>query len=303
VLRICSKCGLLKGTSPKNSRCKDCRNKTKTLKWALNRDWARKQIKGALSLRREYRLINEALRTDYLLSHPCKDCGNPDIRILDMDHIVKNKLFCISQGICQTPERFKQEMAKCESRCRNCHRIKHWGERKERGFKSKDFNYPRKEILASLRKANSLYKQTYLSTHSCVDCGCSDVQVLDFDHVRDKSFAIAKGSQRKPEVFKEEVEKCEIRCANCHQIRHWLQLKSKRKEDIVMKKTISMCDKCGIQFSNYSMSIRAAATNIELKLVPTPTEEDKVIGPFDLCKGCMKEIFKGIKVEKGDNVT
>jgi molybdate-binding protein len=69
------------------------------------------------------------------------------------------------------------------------------------------------------------------------------------------------------------------------------------------KKTVSVCDKCNKNWADASVSIRAAGSNVDLKLVPPATEEEKSIGPFDLCKGCMKDIFKGIKVEKGDNVT
>lgn len=63
------------------------------------------------------------------------------------------------------------------------------------------------------------YVFNYLQSHPCVDCGETDHVVLDFDHVR--------GEKRKPisrmvastyslEVLKKEIEKCEVRCANCH---------------------------------------------------------------------------------------
>ena len=57
-------------------------------------------------------------------------------------------------------------------------------------------------------------------THPCVDCGQSDVIVLDFDH-RDPSTKMGgptelarKNSNWKK--IKEEIEKCDVRCANCH---------------------------------------------------------------------------------------
>ena len=58
----------------------------------------------------------------------------------------------------------------------------------------------------------------YLSTKRCVDCGIADPVVLELDHVRgDKEFNIAD------KVFMyawsrvlREIEKCEVRCANCH---------------------------------------------------------------------------------------
>jgi hypothetical protein len=55
--------------------------------------------------------------------------------------------------------------------------------------------------------------------HPCVDCGEPDIQVLDFDHVRGiKLSSIARMlSQRRPVAsILDEMEKCEVRCANCH---------------------------------------------------------------------------------------
>lgn len=55
----------------------------------------------------------------------------------------------------------------------------------------------------------------------CVDCGESNPIVLDFDHVRgQKSFSLGGVSRRyyKLERIKEEISKCEMRCANCHRL-------------------------------------------------------------------------------------
>lgn len=60
----------------------------------------------------------------------------------------------------------------------------------------------------------------YLKEHPCVDCGESDLVVLDFDH-RDetqKLFNIAMGVRRGYGWAKisAEISKCDVRCANCH---------------------------------------------------------------------------------------
>jgi L-lysine 2,3-aminomutase len=62
----------------------------------------------------------------------------------------------------------------------------------------------------------------YLAEHPCVDCGESDPVVLDFDHVRGKkTYNIAwMVSSRYPlATILKEIEKCEVRCANCHRRR------------------------------------------------------------------------------------
>lgn len=58
----------------------------------------------------------------------------------------------------------------------------------------------------------------YLKAHPCVDCGESDVTVLDFDHQRDKKASISQliMSNATWEHITQEIAKCEIRCANCH---------------------------------------------------------------------------------------
>lgn len=57
----------------------------------------------------------------------------------------------------------------------------------------------------------------YLRCRSCVDCGESDPVVLDFDHVRgSKEFNIGNAiTQRSWGRIEREMQKCEIRCANC----------------------------------------------------------------------------------------
>ena len=58
----------------------------------------------------------------------------------------------------------------------------------------------------------------YLQEHPCVDCGETDIVVLEFDHVAEKLGDIAAyaGGGRSWLRVKVEIDKCEVRCANCH---------------------------------------------------------------------------------------
>ncbi len=63
----------------------------------------------------------------------------------------------------------------------------------------------------------------YFLAHPCADCGEADPVVLEFDHI-DRSTKTAAISvmikfQRPWRVILQEIEKCEVRCANCHRRR------------------------------------------------------------------------------------
>lgn len=59
---------------------------------------------------------------------------------------------------------------------------------------------------------------SYLLEHPCVDCGESDSMVLEFDHVRgEKLFNVGESYRRYGWAkIQEEMDKCEVRCSNCH---------------------------------------------------------------------------------------
>ena len=60
----------------------------------------------------------------------------------------------------------------------------------------------------------------YLNGKSCVDCGCTNIIVFEFDHVRGKKTDdISKLMRKSWRAVEAELPKCEIVCANCHRIR------------------------------------------------------------------------------------
>lgn len=64
------------------------------------------------------------------------------------------------------------------------------------------------------------YLGSYLSTHPCIDCGETDLLVLELDHkdrqVKDDSISQMIRRSVSFEVFVRELKKCDVRCANCH---------------------------------------------------------------------------------------
>jgi hypothetical protein len=63
---------------------------------------------------------------DYLAEHPCVDCGEPDPRVLDFDHLPgEDKRFCVGRAVCGSTRSWRairEEITKCEVVCANCHR-------------------------------------------------------------------------------------------------------------------------------------------------------------------------------------
>lgn len=71
----------------------------------------------------------------------------------------------------------------------------------------------------------------YLSSHPCIDCGISDPVVLEFDHrdpankMTEVGHLIHSGSKFELDI---EIEKCDVRCGNCHRRKTLLQFGSYR---------------------------------------------------------------------------
>ncbi len=70
-----------------------------------------------------------------------------------------------------------------------------------------------------------------LSQSICLDCGETDPIVLEFDHVRgikEGNVTDLARNQASTKRILEEIEKCEIVCANCHKRRTYLRCNSYR---------------------------------------------------------------------------
>ncbi len=84
--------------------------------------------------------------------------------------------------------------------------------------------------VSNMRVRRREYKArvwSYLAEHPCVDCGETDLVVLEFDHLdpRDKRLEIywLVQSAYGWNTIVAEIEKCEVRCSNCHRRRTAVQ--------------------------------------------------------------------------------
>jgi hypothetical protein len=155
---------------------------------------------------------------EHLAAHPCADCGLTDPRILEFDHLGdKAEEIAALWRRGRSLDELRDEVAKCEVVCVNCHR--HRTASRERWWRL-DLDRPIAEPNVR-QKRNVLRVYRLLDRSSCVDCGKSDIVVLDFDHIAPKLAPVLSlawdGYSRW--VILAEIAKCEIRCANCHRLR------------------------------------------------------------------------------------
>jgi hypothetical protein len=79
-------------------------------------------------IQKNHRNRNRAQLTKYLLEHPCIDCGETDLRVLDFDHrdpsIKSYNIGRLTNGSHCSWKKILTEISKCDVRCSNCHRKK-----------------------------------------------------------------------------------------------------------------------------------------------------------------------------------
>lgn len=95
---------------------------------------------------------------------------------------------------------------------------------------------PYKQRARKREKVGKRQVFEYLQTHFCVDCGESDPIVLQFDHVHGKKFkeiSVMANMGYSWISLKKEIDKCEVRCANCH-----IRITSKRMNSFRYKHSI-----------------------------------------------------------------
>lgn len=111
----------------------------------------------------------------------------------------------------------------------------------QREYTRADYAKNKEKYVAKARRNNDRYKKemyewltAYFSEHPCIGCGEVDPVVLEFDHRDDVekleavSSLIQQGAYR---AAREEVQKCDVRCCNCHRRRtakqgnwYWLKI-------------------------------------------------------------------------------
>jgi len=85
----------------------------------------------------------------------------------------------------------------------------------------------------------------------CIQCGCSDIRCLEFNHKQDKENLISTLIRcNNHKTLDEEIKNCNVMCARCHSIHHCTgDIKDNKRRDnkkiLLEFKGIDKCYKCG----------------------------------------------------------
>lgn len=125
---------------------------------------------------------------------------------------------CSSCKIKKSSDHFNKNCSKTDglnSYCKDCSR-----QQSREYYYSDPKRHEVKRKVSKLRtaKRNQQYVWKWLENHPCVDCGESDIVILEFDHLDNKINTVSHGiySGWTLEKLQDEIDKCEVRCANCH---------------------------------------------------------------------------------------
>lgn len=129
--KFCKKCNTTKNIEHfgvnkskkdgRQSNCLECRNKYMKKWYSEHPELQLHRVQGA---REQVLLDNRKKILEYYSSHPCVDCGDDRPAVLEFDHVRGKKRYNVSKMMTYSWKTILVEIAKCEVRCANCHRIK-----------------------------------------------------------------------------------------------------------------------------------------------------------------------------------
>lgn len=73
-----------------------------------------------------------------------------------------------------------------------------------------------KPIREALVRANQQKLIEFLGRNPCVQCGQTEILLLDFDHLRDKVLNISQMISLSWKTIEKEIAKCQVLCVVCH---------------------------------------------------------------------------------------
>lgn len=125
---------------------------------------------------------------------------------------------CITCKISKDESKFhknKKQKDGLQNECKDCCKVR--DKKYYQQYGNKKYQDRAKQHYERNRTFITKYKKIF---GKCIDCGITDWRVLQFDHIKNKKCQVSdmvNGSSL--QNIKNEIRKCKMRCANCHQIK------------------------------------------------------------------------------------
>ncbi len=106
-------------TGRRDTQCKVCKRKYIKSHYEANKKAYKKR---AIEFNKRRAVDYCRKMVEYLADHPCVDCGEDDVVVLQFDHL-SDKRMCVTRMVRRGYAwgTIAEEIAKCEVRCANCH--------------------------------------------------------------------------------------------------------------------------------------------------------------------------------------
>lgn len=156
-------------------------------------------------------------------SNKCKDCRKLIKSQIRSNFINISEKACSVCNLTKPIDQFRRNNRTSDghrSQCKQC--------QKNNEKLKKRHDIPKRKLYLEKRRNQNIilcknYIIEYLTSHPCIDCGFTNIICLDFDHIdpktKDQSIStlIRRGTYLQRLII--EIEKCVVRCSNCHRLR------------------------------------------------------------------------------------
>lgn len=223
------------------------------------------------------RYVKKMMAIKYL-GGKCMKCGDDNFFKLTFHHRnTHEKEFHYNEKADRRWSIIKKELEKCDILCQNCHREEHY---------ILDNNDKR-------RKSKEIYLE--YSKQECERCGYKKCPAaLSFHHknAKDKHFMIGTLSERISTiedlsvVIKNELDKCEVLCSNCHVLEHSDIIFFEKNRNIIEKRC-----------SEYKETQPKIDRDIVCELYNSGFRQIEISIKLKASKGTISDIIKNLKKE------
>ncbi len=162
--------------------------------------------------------LEKKIKDVKVLGGQCSLCGyKRNVSVLCFHHLDPSKKDGLIGGL--SKEKRAAELKKCGLFCQNCHREIHAGLHPK--ILKINYNNDKNSRAAEQRKRKEDFKQSHVDYlgGKCINCGydkCNQAMTFHHRNPSEKLFGISDTNQKELIKVVDELNKCDLLCANCH---------------------------------------------------------------------------------------